>query len=340
MIQQFTTPFLNTTTNYYVDAFPSGCTSGTRTMITATINEIPSTNFIQPSPVCQNTSATIDAFTSVGTINWFDTATSTTSIFTGNSFTTPQLNVTTTYFFEANNNGCPSTRTAVTIQVNPVPIVIDETITFCENASTQLHSGISGENYLWSTGETTENISITTAGNYSVVITNSFGCSATKNFIVTTNPIPQIDFVDVQFEGITINTSNSGDFLYSINGIDYFISNEFSLSIGGLYTAYVKDVFECDIAILPFVFIATPTYFTPNNDGFNDFWFIKGTQFYPSATTSIFDRYGKLIATLNASNLVWDGNFNNQILPASDYWFITEIPETNQIIKGHFSLKR
>lgn len=336
----FTTPFLNATTNYYVDAFLNNCFSGSRTIITATINQIPATSFNQPTPVCLNTSTILDAFTTIGTINWFDSATSTTPIFTGNSFTTPQLNETTTYFFEANNNGCLSNRTAVIIQVNPVPIVIDETITFCENTSTQIHSGISGENYLWSTGEIYENISITTAGNYSVVITNSFGCSATKNFIVTTNPIPQIDFVDVQFDGITINTSNSGDFLYSIDGINYSVSNQFSLSNGGLYNAYVKDTFECGIDILPFVFISTPTFFTPNNDGFNDFWFIKGTQFYPKATTHIFDRYGKLITTLNVSNLVWDGNYNNQIVPASDYWFITEIPETNQIIKGHFSLKR
>ncbi len=336
----FTTPFLNATTNYYIDSFPIGCFFGARTTVTATINSIPTTNFIQPNPICQNTSATIIASTNLGIINWYATATSTTPIFTGNSFTTPQLNETTTYFFEANNNGCLSNRTAVIIQVNPVPIVIDETITFCENTSTQIHSGISGKNYLWSTGETSENISITTAGNYSVIITNSFGCSATKNFLATTNPIPQIDFVDVQFDGITINTSNSGDFLYSIDGINYYASNQFSLSNGGIYNAYVKDTFDCGIAMQPFVFISTPTFFTPNNDGFNDFWFIKGIQFYPKATTHIFDRYGKLITTLNVSNLVWDGNYNNQIVPASDYWFITEIPETNQIIKGHFSLKR
>ena len=246
----FTTPTLNTTTNYYVDTFPMGCSTGTRTMITATINEIPTTSFTQPIPICQNTNTTINATSTIGTINWYDSLTSTTPLFIGNSFTTPTLNTTTTYYFEANNNGCLSNRTAVTITILPIPIVNDDTISFCEGTFTQLQSGINSATYLWSTGETTQNITIVAAGNYSVVITNSLGCSATKNFLVTTNPIPEIDSIKVQIDGITINTTNSGNFLYSIDGTNFSSSNFFSIINGGLYNAYVKDIYECGIDIV------------------------------------------------------------------------------------------
>jgi len=154
------------------------------------------------------------------------------------------------------------------------------------------------------------------------------------------NPLPLIDFVMVGMQQITIVPLNSGDFEYSIDGENYVSSSIFTLSEGGLYNAYIKDTYHCGVAILPFVFISVPPYFTPNNDGINDYWLVKGTPNYSNATTAIFDRYGKLITVLNNSSSGWDGTFKNEKLPANDYWFVTKIPETSQVIKGHFSLLR
>lgn len=336
----FTTPVLTNTTNYYVDAFPVGCTNGNRILVTATINEVPITNFTPPLDICENSNSTLNATTSVGIINWYDSATSTTPLGVGNSFTTPNLTTTTTYYFEAINNNCNSTRQAITVNVRTTPNVQDEIINFCENTGITIYSGINNATYLWSTGAITQNIIISTAGNFSVIITNSAGCSATKNFTATTYPIPVIDTILVEKDKITIIPLNSGDFEYSIDGINYFSSPQFSVTEGGLYTAYIKEIHDCGVDQKTFVVLSTPPYFTPNNDGINDFWMIKGVQYYPKTITTIFDRQGKLITTLRQNKLVWDGTFNNEKLPATDYWFVCEIPEINQIIKGHFSLIR
>ena len=96
----FTTPILTNTTNYYVDAFPVGCTTGNRILVTATINEVPITNFTPPIDICQNSNTTLNATTSIGVINWYDSATSTSPIATGTSFTTPNLTTTTTYYLK------------------------------------------------------------------------------------------------------------------------------------------------------------------------------------------------------------------------------------------------
>lgn len=336
----FNTPILTTTTTYYIDALPIGCTSSTRTPITATIEPVPVTNFIAPAPICQNNNTTLSASTTIGTIYWFDSATSTTPIATGNTFTTPILTTTTTFYFEAVNNNCRSSRNAITVQVVAAPNVTDEVLQFCENKTLILHAVINGATYLWSTGATSQYITTTTPGNFSVVITNSVGCSATKNFSVTMNPIPVIDTVLVDQYQVTILPLNSGNFDYSIDGINYVSSNVFTMTEGGLYNAYIKDTYGCDVAFLPFIFVSVPPYFTPNNDGINDFWVVKGTPYYSNATTAIFDRYGKLITTLNSNSMGWDGTFKNEKLPADDYWFVTKIPETNQLIKGHFSLLR
>ena len=336
----FTTPVLSTTTNYYVDALPIGCTTPNRTMVTATINALPVTQFITPTTVCQNTSTTLTASTTAGVINWYDSATSTTPLATGTTFTTPNLSVTTTYYFEALNNNCVSARTPITVQVSIAPIVQDEFIGICENTGVTIHAGINNATYLWSTGATTQTIIIWNAGNYSVTITNSFGCSATKNFTATLYPIPIIDTVVVDNDQITIVPLNVGDFEYSIDGVTYFSSPQFTITEGGLYTAYIREIHDCGYRSKNFIVVSTPPYFTPNNDGINDFWSVKGLQYYPKATTVIFDRNGQLITTLTQNNHVWDGTFHNEKLPSTDYWFIAEIPETQQIIKGHFSLIR
>ena len=336
----FTTPFLSTTTNYYVDALPIGCTTPNRTMVTATINALPITQFTPPTTVCQNTSTTLTASTTAGVINWYDSATSTTPLTTGTTFTTPELSETTTYYFEALNNNCVSARIPITVQVSTAPIVQDEFIGICENTGVTIHAGINNATYLWSTGATTQTIIIWNAGNYSVTITNSFGCSATKNFTATLYPIPRIDTVLVENDQITIVPLNVGDFEYSIDGVTYFPSPQFTITEGGLYTAYIREIHDCGYRSKNFVVVSTPRYFTPNNDGINDFWSVKGLQYYPKATTVIFDRNGQLITTLTQNNHVWDGTFHNEKLPSTDYWFIAEIPETQQIIKGHFSLIR
>ena len=86
-----------------------------------------------------------------------------------------------------------------------------------------------------------------------------------------------------------------------------------------------------------------PKFFTPNGDGYNDNWNIVGLN-QADAKLYIFDRYGKLIKQLSATDKSpgWDGTYNGQQAPSSDYWFSLDYIENNQQkqFKSHFSLKR
>ena len=53
----------------------------------------------------------------------------------------------------------------------------------------------------------------------------------------------------------------------------------------------------------------------------------------------MFNRYGKLIIVLDQNNPSWDGTYNGEVLPTSDYWFYAELMD-GRIFKGHFTLKR
>jgi gliding motility-associated-like protein len=86
-----------------------------------------------------------------------------------------------------------------------------------------------------------------------------------------------------------------------------------------------------------------PRYFTPNGDGFHDKWNVTGLFNYANTTKIyIFDRLGKLIKQISAAGDGWDGTYNGQLLPATDYWFTVDYPEqgTMKQFKAHFSLKR
>ena len=89
-----------------------------------------------------------------------------------------------------------------------------------------------------------------------------------------------------------------------------------------------------------------PNYFTPNNDGFHDFWNVKVTEddLFTVSKIQIYNRYGKLLKTLNPLSNGWDGNFNGNPLPDSDYWFFVELTNKDdssfRVERGHFSLVR
>ncbi|HAO14763.1 MAG TPA: hypothetical protein DDE71_04280 [Tenacibaculum sp.] len=115
---------------------------------------------------------------------------------------------------------------------------------------------------------------------------------------------------------------------------------------GGIYTLIANDKNGCiPDAKLSISVIEYQKFLTPNNDGFNDTWKIKGIsyEFYSSVMVYIFDRYGKFIASTNLKNSEWDGTSNGKELPSDDYWFKINLIDKsgkNYFHNGHFSLLR
>ncbi len=76
--------------------------------------------------------------------------------------------------------------------VNPLPssaVSVSGSLTFCQGSSVTL-SAPAGYSYLWSNGATTQSITATTAGSYSVTVSAN-GCSTTSSAqTVTVNPLP------------------------------------------------------------------------------------------------------------------------------------------------------
>lgn len=217
---------------------------------------------------------------------------------------------------------------------------VEEDFELCEGdeLTLQPQTSISNPTYLWSTGETFSNIDVESPGRYEVQITGGSCTFETQIFNVDVLERPIIESITSDGNEIIVNTSNTGDFLYSLDGISFQSNNTFFNVDGGLYSVVVKHSNCDDESVLQHRHFYIPKFFTPNNDGFNDTFDLSGLQYFSTSEVSIYNRYGKLLKFSRNSSFSWNGTLNGEDLPSSDYWYVITIE--NQIFTGHFTLKR
>lgn len=150
----FNTPIINSTTTFYALASVNGCLEGFRTAVIATVNALPVIISTTDALICDEGSGVLTATASAGIINWYSSLTGGAILGSGNSFTTPIVTTTTTFYIDAIDNACITpTRTPVILTVQNTPNPIGNTIqTFCdiENA-TIADLVVTGSNILWYT---------------------------------------------------------------------------------------------------------------------------------------------------------------------------------------------
>jgi len=246
------------------------------------------------------------------------------------------------------DSGCTNTG-SFNLKVHPLPeINMDDTYLFCIGSSIQIDAPAGFASYEWSTGETTRDILVNTAGNYTLTVTDDNGCTNSKIITVDASDVAVIDDIIIKdFNAdnnqITVLASGIGDYEYSIDGINYQDSNVFDHLYPGTYTVYISDKNACGVVSQDVDLLGAPRFFTPNGDGFNDFWQIINITKKPASVIGIYDRYGKLLTTLTSDSKGWDGTLNGRQLPATDYWFVANVNEANGKVRkvtGHFALKR
>src|SRR5690606_12090559 len=230
---------------------------------------------------------------------------------------------------------------------------------YCLNFHPQpltLSSGIQDSNtgdysYLWNTGETSESIQINQPGNYTVTVTNAFGCSQQRAIVVEPSNLATIENIEVldasENNTVTINVSGEGNYLFSLFNAEGAVfpfqeSPVFTQVPAGIHTVRVRDIKnDCGEVTQIISVMGFHKYVTPNNDGYNDTWNIKGTseQFQPNSNVYVYNRFGKLLKQFSPLSGGWDGTFNGKQLPNDDYWFKVTLQD-GRVFTGHFSLKR
>ncbi len=183
---------------------------------------------------------------------------------------------------------------------------------------------------------TSNNGGTTYSGN---ALSNDFGSSLTADTIPVIAPT----------HGTVIILPN-GDYSYTPDpgycGLDSFAYQACDNSLPSLCaTAWIYIDVACDSAVtVTDLFI--PEGFSPNGDGINDLYVIRGIDNYPKNTFTIFNRWGNRVYEAKPYQNTWDGTSQFGImvgtnqLPAGTYFYVLDLGDGSGIIKGYIYLNR
>jgi gliding motility-associated-like protein len=194
----------------------------------------------------------------------------------------------------------------------------------------------------------TAQLEVTQGGTYSLTVSTPEGCNETKDVVVKESQESLLTVGDLTLTNFQNNNTLTiptgvqygiGDYVYSVDGGTFTSTTVFENLSGGTHTLTIMDQNGCNTHVLTFTILDYMRFFTPNGDGYNDYWNLLGGNTQPGAEIYIFDRFGKLLAKLDPAGQGWDGTFNGNPLPSTDYWFSITLEDGTQY-KSHFSLVR
>ncbi|MBN9296662.1 MAG: gliding motility-associated C-terminal domain-containing protein [Filimonas sp.] len=273
---------------FYVEAVNgSGCASAMRTP--ANVNLLPApatpTTALSTPSICPGATVQITAQSAGATaFRWYATANGTTSIFTGNPFTSGSISTDTTFYVEAvSAAGCSSiARASATVAVNKplaAPVVTVQnttptTVTFTWQAVT----GATGYQVSLDTGKT--------------FLTPSSGTTGLSQTVSNLKPGDKVSIV-VRATGASSCQTSPLSAIVSATTIN------------------------------PLSDIYIPNAFTPNNDGKNDIFLVYGNSI-ASVEMYIFNQWGQLIFQSNDAGKGWDGTYSGKLQPVGVYVYIVK----------------
>jgi len=352
----FTTPILNSTTTYYVEVIQNGCTSN-RASVNVNVNIQPNTPVVSNVTICENQNTNLVAFSN-GTHHWYDANGNFISV--GDTFTTPILQNSTSYFVESILNGCTSSRVPVIVTV--FNLNIENTLdSLCTDSLVVLNVPvINGTIVNWynqngnfiQTGNTLSigNTQVDTLYYYEYISNN---CTTNRaSYSLRIFPNPMVSFVtnpernsptDIQNSTFTFfnNSQNGTRYVWYFGDGDSLVTTNKD-PVTHTYKAGEYDASLCvynqigcvncfqygKLIIIDDFVVWIPNVFTPNNDGTNDKfeYVLKGIQ---SIELEIYDRWGNLIHFNENMNTFWDGTKNGKPCPEGVYTYHLKMTKNN-----------
>ncbi len=344
------------TASYRLTAINGVCTRLSNE-VSVTVNPPIEFSVTPNQSICQGGSASLSmsGYPASAKVAWYQGST----LLTESESLSVTPNVTTIYTAKvvdvctASKNSTVNVEPAIVVTISP-----DSEICYGESAKLTVTGG---KSYSWTPAASlSDPTSATTLASpkettkYTVTVTTDL-CSTTASTTVKVNPLPVIVSVTETDPGEATAVVEKGTepYLYSLNNKDFDASAVITGIPIGHHVMYVIDNAGCkaqaafEIEPVP---IIPDKFFTPNEDGTNETWKIKGLSSYSSYIVEIFDRYGKRVYVFykggyskdnNTDDFTgWDGIYNGHPMPATDYWYLITVEEIRQQFNGHFTLKR
>ena len=320
----------------------NGCISSS--VATVSVNPLPIVSITSPSVICAGQTATLVSNGAV-TYTWSN----------GTNTSSQNLNptVTTTYSVIGTDvNGCKNSSLQVlNVLIQPTLSIIGTPTVCLGNAITLTANGAT--NYLWSTSETANVITVNPASNLTYTVSAGIvPCNSSTVFAVVVYT-PAVINSYAQPSSI-IYGSSSTIFANGVAGNVYNWATSSDISCTGCsdnvvnpettttYTVTITDNNGCKITNTVLVDVElicgdvfVPSGFSPNGDGFNDTWCVYGNC-VKTFNLQVFNRWGEKIFESEEKSNCWDGTYAG--VKQNDAVFIYQFSAT--LVNGQKVVKK
>ncbi|MGB3467803.1 MAG: T9SS type A sorting domain-containing protein [Cyclobacteriaceae bacterium] len=233
--------------NRYADVLTDGTYSVTVTdslgcsatdEITVTYAPIVNYDLGSNQTICNDQSTTLDAGEGFTDYLWS----------TGDTTQTITVNEAGTYSVTvANEQGCTASDEIIVSVSTDLLADLPSEQAGCQGETLILNAGEEFNNYAWNTGETTQSISVQEAGTYTVTVTNSLGCTESKDISVTFENKPTSSTLQEEYlicEGASIEL-DAGPGFSSYEWSNGFREQRITISETGIYTITIGNAAGC-----------------------------------------------------------------------------------------------
>lgn len=196
--------------------------------------------------------------------------------------------------------------------------------------------GLPPYSYLWSSGQTSQDISAVHAGIYKVLIDDVNGCTA-----LVQGEVKQPDNLTFGFSVSEVSCKDNDDGKivmvnsgaiepYTYNWSNGPTSKDIGDLLGNNYTVTVTDAHACPFSATVTVptnpkacinVVTIPNAFSPNGDNTNDVWIIRDSELYPEIKVKVINQWGQTIFSSTGYTQPWDGTFNGHNVPGGTYYY-------------------
>ncbi len=243
---------------------------------------------------------------------------------TGGPWTTDSILVTSTgagtYTIHSHDSlHCYAGTIHVISAVTPLTIIGD---TILCNGKSQVLTAPPGQiHYHWSTNDSTQTITVSTAGTYTVNTTDATNCYSGSINVITKSVTPLITLDTIVCQGIYYYIkADDGFFNYTWDKTTSPVySQVLTVIVPGTYTITAEDADSCwhdGKVTVDFVncdpLIALPNAFTPDGDGINDYFSLGAGTNITSLEIVIYNRWGEEVYTSNDLEFKWDGKYKGK----------------------------
>ncbi len=327
----------------------SNCLSVASDIVTTTVTGTACTSQGQPSPPtvtnasrCSVGSVTLTATgaTTGQVYRWYDVPTAGVVLFTGSSFATPAINVSTNYYVSLFDAGisAESNRviaTASIVLLAAPTIAPSASVNICAGSSSLLSAPIGFTNYVWSTGANTQQISVNAAGSYSVQIGDGT-CLSPSSALVVVSISPALAKPTITPSGNTTFCGNGSVQLSAPTGFQYAWSTgatsqtivasaagNYSVTVSnGICTSPSSDILAVSSVAIPSKPVVTVTGSTTLCT--NSFAVLTAPAGFPFYVWSTGEITQQIIVSTPANYTVQVGNSSNCLSIPSDAVAITQ----------------